>query len=194
MDPRLSGKRIILASASPRRRYLLKELGLNFESVETHVDEDYPEGLTPMEIAMYLARLKASAIDFTGFDDKTIVITADTIVMLGSEILGKPSGYHEAADMLRKLSGRTHEVITGVSLQSIRHESLFFVVSSVTFKELTQSEIDYYIENFRPFDKAGGYGIQEWIGYIGIDRIDGSFYNVMGMPVRELYEALLTFD
>ncbi len=193
MDPRLSGKRIILASGSPRRQYLLRELGLDFEILETRVDESYPAGLTPPEIALYLARLKASAVDYSRFDDQTIVITADTIVILGDEILGKPADYSDAVEMLRKLSDRTHEVITGVSLQSPGKDHSFYVTSSVTFKELTLTEINYYIENFRPFDKAGGYGIQEWIGYIGINRIDGSFFNVMGLPVRELYEALLTF-
>lgn len=193
MDPRLSGKRIILASGSPRRQYLLRELGLNFEILATRVDERYPEGLTPPEIALYLARLKADAVDFSAYDDQTIVITADTIVILGDEILGKPADYAEAVTMLQKLSGHTHEVITGVSLQSLAKEHYFYVTSRVTFKELTLPEIEYYIENFRPFDKAGGYGIQEWIGYVGISRIDGSFFNVMGLPVRELYEALLAF-
>ncbi|MDP1622445.1 MAG: Maf family nucleotide pyrophosphatase [Bacteroidales bacterium] len=190
---RLKGKHIILASQSPRRHYLLKELGLEFEIRDVSVPEIYPAGLHPAEIAIYLAELKAAGIDDRALDENTIIITADTIVSLGGEILGKPSDHDEAVVMLQKLSGRKHDVITAVCLKSIRKKHVFHVLSSVCFKELSQDEIEYYIDNFQPFDKAGGYGIQEWIGYIGINKIEGSFFNVMGLPVKELYDELLKF-
>ena len=193
INRRLNGRNIILASQSPRRQYLLKELGLDFEIRETNVREVYPEGLRPEEIAIYLAELKAGSFDETRLDDKAIIITADTIVAVGNEILGKPGHYGEAVIMLQKLSGRKHDVITAVCLKSKKKKHVFHVLSSVFFKVLSLEEIEYYIDNFQPFDKAGGYGIQEWIGYIGIDRIEGSFFNVMGLPVKELYEELLTF-
>jgi septum formation protein len=193
INSRLQGRHLILASQSPRRQYLLKELGLDFEIRTTYVKEVYPEGLTPEQIAVFLAELKAGSFDTARMDDKAIIITADTIVSVGAEILGKPGNYTEAVSMLRKLSGRKHDVITAVCLKSKKAQKTFHVLSSVHFKELTQEEIDYYIDNFQPFDKAGGYGIQEWIGYIGITKIEGSFFNVMGLPVRELYEELLAF-
>lgn len=190
---RLKGRHIILASQSPRRQYLLKELGLDFEIRTTQVRENYPEGLTPEQIAIYLSELKSDSFDTARLDDHAIVITADTIVSVGGEILGKPGNYTEAVRMLKKLSGRKHDVITAVTLKSKIKRKTFFVISSVIFKELSQEEIDYYIDNFQPFDKAGGYGIQEWIGYIGINKIEGSFFNIMGLPVKELYEELLKF-
>lgn len=193
MDRRLKETRIILASKSPRRQYLLKELGLDFEILDIHVDEVFPAGLQPHEIALYLAELKSNQLDFSRLNSHCVVITADTIVILEGEILGKPGNYAEAVTMLQKLSGRKHDVITGVCLKSRQKKQLFHVKSSVFFKELTLQQIEYYIDNFQPFDKAGGYGIQEWIGYIGIDRIEGSFFNIMGLPVKELYEALLDF-
>jgi len=193
INRRLTGHNLILASQSLRRQYLLKELGLDFEIVETGVREEYPAGLSPAEIALFLAGLKADSFDASRLDPKAIVITADTIVLLDNEILGKPSSYGEAVSMLQKLSGRRHEVITAVCLKSSKKKELFHVQSSVYFKELTLEEIEYYIDNFQPFDKAGGYGVQEWIGYIGIARIEGSFFNVMGLPVKELYEHLLAF-
>lgn len=190
---RLKGRHIILASQSPRRQYLLKELGLDFEIRSTQVKEIYPSGLAPEQIAVYLAELKSDSFDTARLDEHAIVITADTIVSLGDEILGKPGNYTEAVRMLQKLSGRKHDVITAVCLKSKTRRKTFYVVSSVIFKELSMEEIDYYIDNFQPFDKAGGYGIQEWIGYIGINKIEGSFFNVMGLPVKELYEELLKF-
>lgn len=193
INDRLKDFRIILASQSPRRQYLLKDLGLDFEVVVPDVKEEYPEGLVPEQIAVHLAELKADAFDLAGVDPKTVIITADTIVSLGDEILGKPSGPDDAAGMLNKLSGRMHEVITAVCLRSPGRKHTFHVLSSVYFKELTPEEIYYYIENFRPFDKAGSYGVQEWIGYIGITKIEGSYFNVMGLPVKELYEELLRF-
>ena len=192
-NKRFQGKNLILASQSPRRQYLLKELGLDFEILAPQVRENYPPELNPVQVAVHLAELKSENFDASRFSDKTILITADTIVSVAGEILGKPGNYQEAVMMLQKLSGRKHDVITAVCLRSRRKKKIFHVISSVFFKELNQDEIDYYIGNFRPFDKAGGYGIQEWIGYIGISKIEGSFFNIMGLPVKELYEELLTF-
>jgi septum formation protein len=193
LNKRFKDKHLILASASPRRQYLLKELGLDFEILAPQVREDYPTNLTPEQIAVYLAELKANNFDSSRFQGDTILITADTIVSIGDEILGKPGNFREAVCMLEKLSGQKHDVITAVCLKSKTRQKTFHVLSSVYFKKLSMEEIDYYIENFRPFDKAGGYGVQEWIGYIGITKIEGSFFNVMGLPVRELYEELLRF-
>jgi len=193
INHRLQKYRLILASQSPRRQYLLKELGLDFEIIPTKVKENYPGTLAPHEIAVYLAELKASSFDSIRMDPKALIIAADTIVCIQNEILGKPANYQEAVSMLRKLSGKKHDVITAVCLKSKNTQKTFHVTSSVYFKELTMEEIDYYIENFQPFDKAGGYGVQEWIGYIGISKIEGSFFNVMGLPVKELYEQLLRF-
>jgi len=193
INRRLNGRHIILASQSPRRQYLLKELGLDFEIRTTNIKEVYPDGLKPHEIAIYLAELKAASFDVSRLDEKAIIITADTIVSVGNEILGKPSSYSEAVAMLQKLSDRKHDVITAVCLLSKTKKHTFHVLSSVCFKELSLEEIEYYIDNFQPFDKAGGYGIQEWIGYIGINKIEGSFFNVMGLPVKELYEELLKY-
>jgi len=193
INHRLQGRHLILASQSPRRQYLLKELGIDFEIRTTNVKETYPKGLTPEEIALHLAVLKADSFDTARMDEKVILITADTIVSIENEILGKPGNYTEAVCMLRKLSGKKHDVITAVCLKSKKKKILFHVLSSVYFKVLSEEEIDYYIDNFQPFDKAGGYGCQEWIGYIGISKIEGSFFNVMGLPVKELYEELLKF-
>ncbi|NQV03851.1 MAG: septum formation protein Maf [Bacteroidia bacterium] len=191
INKRLEDFRIILASRSPRRQYLLKELGLDFEVIPTEIQESYPDTLTPPQIADFLAEQKADAFETSSMDEKMIVIAADTIVSLQGEILGKPVTYQEAFSMLKKLSGKQHEVITGVCIKSRQKKIIFHVTSLVYFKELCDEEIDYYINNFKPFDKAGGYGIQEWIGYIGISRIEGSFFNVMGLPVKEVYEKLL---
>ena len=189
----LKHRHFILASQSPRRQYLLRELGFDFNILVPGVDEVYPEGMRPEEIAIYLAELKANSLDLSLLEDHTIVITADTIVYLGNEVLGKPVDYSDAVAMLGKLSGKRHDVITAVCLVSKMKRKVFHVLSSVYFKELSAEEIEYYISNFHPYDKAGGYGIQEWIGYIGIDKIEGSFFNVMGLPVKELYEELLRF-
>ncbi len=193
INRRFQGKNLILASQSPRRQYLLKELGLNFEIMPTHVDEVYPEGMTPAQIAVFLAELKAGSFDTSRLHENSIVIAADTLVCIDNEILGKPGNYFEAVSMLEKLSGSKHTVITAVCLKSRRKQKTFHVVSDVYFRELNKDEIDYYIKNFQPFDKAGGYGIQEWIGYIGISKIEGSYFNIMGLPVKELYEELLDF-
>jgi septum formation protein len=193
INTQFKDKHLILASGSPRRQYLLKELGLDFDILLPDVEEHYPEGLTPVEIAVYLAELKSGSFDASCFSGETILITADTIVSIGDEILGKPGNYQEAVCMLQKLSGRKHDVITAVCLRSAGRRKTFHVLSSVYFKELSMKEIEYYIENFHPFDKAGSYGAQEWMGYIGISKIEGSYFNVMGLPLKELYEELLLF-
>ena len=191
INKRLEGFKIILASRSPRRQYLLKELGLDFEIIPTDVQENYPDTLTPVQIACFLADQKADSFDASRMEKRMIVIAADTIVSLQGEILGKPGSYQEAVTMLKKLSEKKHDVITGVCIKSRQKKNSFHVTSRVYFKELSDEEIDYYVNHFKPFDKAGGYGIQEWIGYIGISKIEGSFFNVMGLPVKEVYEELL---
>jgi septum formation protein len=193
LNKRFQNKKLVLASQSPRRQYLLKELGLEFEIMPTHVDETFAEGMNPVDIAIRLAELKAGSFDASRLQEDTIVIAADTLVCVGDEILGKPGNSEEAIGMLEKLSGTRHTVVTAVCLRSKRKQKTFHVVSYVYFRELSREEIEYYIENFRPFDKAGSYGIQEWIGYIGISRIEGSYFNIMGLPVKELYEELLQF-
>ncbi|MBL7138080.1 MAG: septum formation protein Maf [Bacteroidales bacterium] len=191
INKRLQDFKIVLASQSSRRQYLLKELGLDFEIISTDVQEEYPDTLTPEETAIFLAEKKAESFDTSRMEEKMIIVAADTIVSLDGEILGKPGNYEEALTMLKKLSGKRHEVITGVCIKSRDKKKLFHVTSLVYFKELCDEEIEYYINNFRPYDKAGGYGIQEWIGYIGISKLEGSFFNVMGLPVKEVYEELL---
>ena len=184
---------LILASQSPRRSFLLNELGLSFEIAASNVEEIFPDHLVPSDVAIFLAQLKADHLDLLHLDPRALIIAADTIVVLDGEILGKPANHLESVKMLRKLSGRKHDVITGICLKSRNKKKTFFVESSVWFKELSDEEINYYIERFQPFDKAGGYGIQEWIGYVGIARIEGSYFNIMGLPVKELYEALVAF-
>ena len=185
--------KIILASNSPRRKELLAGLDVQFEvRVLKGIDESYPNTVPTAEIAEYIAQKKAAAYRETIAADE-LVITADTIVVLGDEVLGKPKDAADARRMLRELSGRTHQVITGVVLTTKERQEHFSVVSDVTFKELTDDEIDYYIETYKPMDKAGAYGIQEWIGYVGVTRLEGSYFNVMGLPVQRIYEALKRF-
>ena len=185
--------KIILASNSPRRKELLAGLDVQFEvRVLKGIDESYPATLPTAEIAEYIAQKKASAYRETIAADE-LVITADTIVVLGDEVLGKPKDAADAHRMLRELSGQTHQVITGVVLTTKERQEHFSVVSNVTFKELTDDEIDYYVETYKPMDKAGAYGIQEWIGYVGVTRLEGSYFNVMGLPVQRIYEALRRF-
>ena len=187
---KLKGKKLILGSQSPRRKELLASLDLDFKVITKNIDETYPNGLSNKEIAEYLANLKS-----TVFKPKSneIIITADTIVCVGNEILGKPSRKIEAIQMLKKLSDRAHEVITGVSIKSMNNEYTFSDTTSVHFGKLTYDEIDYYIDTYKPYDKAGSYGIQEWIGQIGITKIEGSYFNVMGLPVHRVYAELLKF-
>ena len=182
--------RIILASRSPRRQQILEELGLKFTVLVKEYDETYPEYLKGESIALLLAGKKAAMFRDKLMPDE-IVITADTIVWCNNMILGKPSGKEEAYEMIRILSGNTHEVITGVTLLSAGGERSFSDTTRVTFDILTDEEIYYYIRNFEPFDKAGAYGIQEWIGLAACSRIEGSYFNVVGLPVHKLYRALL---
>lgn len=180
---------LLLASNSPRRKELLASLGLKFEVRVKEVDEDFPLHLKRNQIAEYLASHKASA--YKEELTSEAIITADTIVCLGEQVLNKPADHGQAFEMLRSLSGRSHEVITGVCVQTLEQQTVFHDTTKVYFKALTDSEIEYYITNFKPFDKAGAYGIQEWIGMIGIECIEGSYFNVMGLPVQKLYQQLL---
>lgn len=183
---------IVLASRSPRRNQLLIEAGLKFDVVIKDFQEDYPEHLRGDEIAEYLAREKASV--FSGnIADNEIIITADTVVWCNNMVLDKPSDYKEAYDILSIISGNTHEVITGVSFISKKQNYTFSEKTKVTFDKLTAEEIDYYIKNYRPFDKAGAYGIQEWIGLVANSYIEGSYFNVMGLPVQRLIKELKEF-
>ena len=184
---------IILASASPRRSQLLNELGISFRIQAKHINEDFNEQLAPQAVAEYLSNLKAQAFSMNEINDNTLIITADTIVTIDGMILGKPKDDEEAKNILGQLSGRSHQVITGVTLRSATKSKTFSVETTVFFKKLSDSEIDYYIKTFKPFDKAGAYGIQEWIGHAAIERIEGSYFNVMGLPTHRLYEELIAF-
>lgn len=184
---------IVLASASPRRHALLKELGIDFRVEVRPVDEAYSADLNEEEIAIYLSQLKADSFSEESFANNELIITADTIVCLDGRVLGKPTTHEDAFKILSVLSGKKHRVITGMCIKTIERQLNFAVNTDVYFKDLSADEINYYIEHYKPFDKAGAYGIQEWIGYIGIEKIEGSFYNVMGLPVFRLYEELLKF-
>ena len=183
-------KRIILASNSPRRRELLAGLDLDFEvKVLPDIAESYPDNLPVAEVAGYIARQKARPYrELIGEND--LVITADTVVIVEDEVLGKPKDEEDARRMLQLISGRTHQVVTGVCLLTTNKEHAFSVTTDVTFKQLSEDEISYYIEHYKPFDKAGAYGIQEWIGYVGVTSINGSYFNVMGLPVQRLWEEI----
>jgi septum formation protein len=182
--------RIILASRSPRRRQLLSELGLKFEVAETDFDETFPENLRGEEAAIWLAKGKADSFR-KNLCDKDIVITADTIVWCNDKALGKPSDYEDARRMIREISANTHEVITGVNLLCLKKEVSFAETTRVTFEKLSEDEIEYYVNEFKPFDKAGAYGIQEWIGIAACSRIEGSYFNVVGLPVQRVYQELM---
>lgn len=185
--------RLILGSASPRRQELLKSLGFDFRNKPMKVDEtQWPEDLKAQEICIFLAEKKADAYDEALKDDE-LLITADTIVWCEGKVYNKPENFAEGKKMLSELSGKMHEVFTAVCLKSANKQTTFYDVSKVYFKKLKADEIEYYLTNFSPYDKAGGYGVQDWIGYIGIDKIEGSFYNVMGLPVKELFEELIKF-
>ena len=186
-------QKLILASKSPRRKQLLHDMGFDFEIRTKSVDEDYSTNLKREEIAIYLCEKKAKAFSENEIGENEIIITADTIVCLGNEILNKPGNSQHAIEMLNMLSGKEHQVITGVCLRNKVKIHSFYVVSDVYFRHLTQKEIEFYVENYKPFDKAGAYGIQEWIGYIGIEKIKGSYYNVVGLPTARLYEELKVF-
>jgi len=182
---------IILASNSPRRRELLAGLDIDFDiHVLQGIDESYPPDLPVDEVAAYISKSKAAAYQ-TVISSDQLVITADTIVVLGDRVLGKPVDREDAVGMLRALSGQTHKVITGVCLTTLGAQRSFSVTSEVTFKCLTDEEIFYYVDHYQPYDKAGAYGIQEWIGYVGVTGLKGSYFNVMGLPVQRIYQELV---
>jgi len=190
--PNLQQYEIILASQSLRRQQLLSDLGLQFTVQSMDVAEEFPPELGMNEIPVYLAELKATAF-LPQLQGNQLVIAADTIVCLDGQVMNKPRDYADGFRMLKELSGKKHQVITGVCLLSTHKQNSFFASTDVWFSQLSDDEIQYYLETFRPYDKAGAYGIQEWIGYIGIHRIEGSFYNVMGLPIQSLYEHLKAF-
>ncbi|MGB0915713.1 MAG: Maf family nucleotide pyrophosphatase [Crocinitomicaceae bacterium] len=181
--------KIILASKSPRRQELIKELGFPFEIRTKEVDEIYPSELSPYDVAEYLAKLKSEPI-VSSLSDGDVLLTSDTVVLNNGHILGKPLNRNEAVEMIKSLSGGSHEVITGVQLKSVRKTISFSSVTQVYFSELTDDEINFYVDKYKPFDKAGSYGIQEWIGYIGVSKIEGCYYNVMGLPIHDVYQSL----
>ncbi len=184
---------IILASNSPRRKELLRGLDIAFDvRVQPDIAEDYPADTAPADVAAYISREKANAYKDT-IAENELIITADTVVIVGNEILGKPHNDAEAKEMLHKISGRKHQVVTGVCLTTTEKQCCFSVSTDVTFKNLKEEEIDYYIETYSPLDKAGAYGIQEWIGYIGVTALEGSYFNVMGLPVQRIWEELNRF-
>ena len=193
LHDKLKPYRLILASQSPRRRQLLSDAGIEFElTPRFECEETFPEDMPATEVAEYLSSLKSEAYpESLGAND--ILLTADTVVIACGRILGKPADRAEAIEMITMLSGCDHEVVTGVTLRSAEKEKRFSVSSKVHFRALTQEEIEYYVDIYKPFDKAGSYGIQEWIGYVGIEGIEGSFYNVMGLPVQRLYCELNDF-
>lgn len=185
---------IILASQSPRRQQLLNDLGIEFEVlVKPEIEESFPDNLSLTEIPIYLAKHKATAYQHELSHDNVLVITADTIVCCDTKVLGKPADYHQAVEMLQNLSGKAHEVITGVAITTQKKQHTFYASTKVFFKDLTPQEIEYYVTNYKPYDKAGAYGIQEWIGLTAIEKIEGSYFNVMGLPVQKLYTELLNF-
>jgi septum formation protein len=182
----------ILASKSPRRSELLQSLGIKFKVLTKEVEENYPENLTKEEIPVFLAELKSQPF-ISEIKENDLIITADTIVWFDGKVFGKPKNEAAAIQMLQQLRGNKHQVITGVCLTSLHKQESFFSISNVYFKDLTDSEIAYYVSTFKPLDKAGAYGIQEWIGGIGITYIEGSFYNVMGLPIQKLYDEIQKF-
>ena len=186
----LKNYKIYLASKSPRRRELLADMGIDYELLATEVEESYDPSMHPAEVVQYLSRLKLSAVDFAQYPANTIFIACDTIVVMDGRILGKPKDDEEALQMLRQLSGHTHTVLSGLTVATPNHSLTDYRSTEVTFAELSDGELRYYVEHYRPLDKAGAYGVQEWIGCVGISSIQGSFYNVMGLPTRLLWEML----
>lgn len=184
---------VILASNSPRRKELLSGLDLDFEvRVQPGIDESYPSGLNVADIPQYIATRKAEA-NRTGLHENELLLTADTVVVVDDQVLGKPADGDDARRMLRMISGRTHQVITGVCIVTTQRQRAFSVVTDVSFRELTDEEIDYYVKTYNPLDKAGAYGIQEWIGYVGVTSLRGSYFNVMGLPVQRIFSELQSF-
>ena len=190
LSEKLKNKHIILASGSPRRQHFFNELGLDFEIRIKEVDEIYPSYLAEVEITDFLAKLKARPFQ-NELKSNDLLVTADTIVWLDNKAIGKPKNKEEAKAILLNLSGKTHKVISSVCITTKSKQTLINDTTLVKFKILNKNEIEYYIENYKPFDKAGSYGIQEWIGYIGIEKIEGSYFNVMGFPVHKFYEEML---
>ncbi|MBO5875706.1 MAG: septum formation protein Maf [Alistipes sp.] len=193
LHEKLADRQLILASASPRRRQLMEDAGLKFTlAPKFECDENYPDTLPAGEVAAYLSTLKSNAYP-EPLREGDVLITADTTVVIDERVLGKPADRAEAIEMLRAMSGRSHKVYTGVTLRSSEKMQTFAVETDVYFRTMGEEEIAYYVDNYRPYDKAGAYGIQEWIGYVAIERIEGSFFNVMGLPVQRLYTELLAF-
>lgn len=186
----LQNYKILLASKSPRRRELMRDMGLDFEIISTNVEEDYDPSWSSEEVVQYLSRLKLSPIDMTAYPQNTIFVACDTIVVADDKIMGKPKDEAEAMDMLRTLSGRTHRVLSGLTVATPQKSLTDYRLSEVTFDKLSEEEMTYYVRQYRPLDKAGAYGVQEWIGCVGIKSIKGSFYNVMGLPTRLLWQML----
>lgn len=193
LHDKLKNYHIILASRSPRRKTLLKGLGLEFEIMPADVVEVYPPELSHYEIAVFLSELKALAFDLSKLCDHCLIISADTIVWKDNSILLKPKDDEDAFNILKTLSGEMHEVITAVTLRTKQKMKTFHVVTNVFFNSLTDDEIRYYISHYHPFDKAGAYGAQDWIGYVGIERIEGCYFNVVGLPVQQLWKELDDF-
>lgn len=192
LQEKFKNYRIILASGSPRRQQFLKELDIDFEIQLKDIEEIYPEHLQAEEITNFLAKLKASAF-VADLQPNDILITSDTIVWLNNKALGKPKDYEDAFEMITEMLGKTHKVITSVCIKTTEKEVVFYEETLVTFAELTPEEIKYYLNNYQPFDKAGSYGIQEWIGLVAIQKIEGSYANVVGLPTHRLYEELMKF-
>lgn len=189
----LLGKKLVLASQSPRRQHLIGQLGVDFEvRLNGEADESYPEDLVYSEIPIFLAQKKAGPIRST-LADNEILITSDTIVWCEGQVLGKPKDRDDAVEILKVLSKKKHVVITGVHLIYNGKEHSFSSSTDVYFREISDEEINFYVDNFKPFDKAGAYGVQEWIGYVAVERIDGSYFNVMGLPIQKLYMELIDF-
>ncbi|HLV41834.1 MAG TPA: Maf family nucleotide pyrophosphatase [Brumimicrobium sp.] len=182
-------KKIILGSSSPRRKQLIEQLGINCEIRKKEVDEVYPTEISNYDVPEYLSQLKAEPLKNTILKDE-VLLTSDTVVIHNNQILEKPKDHNAAVEMLQRLSGSINEVVTGVYLYHPTKEKTFSVRTKVFFKVLSLEEIEYYVSNYKPFDKAGAYGIQEWIGMIGVEKIEGCFYNVMGLPMNELWKAI----
>lgn len=191
LSSKLKKYNIILASKSPRRQQFLKDLGLDFEIQLKEVEEVYPNQLKGIEITDFLAELKSEP--FENLSSNDILITSDTIVWLNNEAIGKPKDKEDAVHILNKLSGQKHQVITSICIKTSKNSKIVNDITEVYFKKLTSEEINYYLNNFKPFDKAGSYGIQDWIGFIGVEKIEGSYFNVMGLPVHKLYTELSKF-
>ena len=189
----LNKYQVVLASKSPRRQELLRGMGVDFMVLTKEIVETYPADMPSEEVPVYLSKIKSLEFNDRELPYDYLLITSDTVVICEGEILGKPKDKADAVRMLKLLSGKTHRVITAVVVRSAKKAEQFSVSSEVTFAQLDDEEIDYYIERYKPYDKAGAYGIQEWIGYVGISGLEGSFYNVMGLPTRKLYQCLKTF-